>query len=592
MTVETTLALPANRRKLLRRNNNGYLSWQDVPRIFVDDYGALGDGSTNDTAAIDLAMDDAYALATTINKKVILEFNGDKTYVIARRVSGVSGLGGIFVRRGVCLEGNGATLQLSTVATTTCAFIKTKEPTTSDKIATATTSTAITGDVAINATQITVTSSAGFAVGDDVFLRINDNAYDAVETKDPMFAKILTVDDATHVTLDRPIPVAMTVASTATANKKLIVLHEPIEGIFIRNFVLINSEIGTANAEYGIDIRYTRNCVVENIIAEHPGPGIVNGGYNEGLIGRNLRVRKCDKQAAHVAKGRVLGLWNAKNCQFLNIYGENFQGPATYFESYCRNVSVKGMHVVNNHPSHSTTDIFTATQLSEVHYEDVLVEGAGGCPVFGAGGTSGLNTYRNLVLNTATQVTGGVPLYVGDGALRIGSAVYTDIIRRTVPFRLIPNMVGVTLTMPTGLYRRFKVYVSSTTGITAFYVQNASGGGPQISSSLISDGIYELTIQYGSAYPVNNVDGKRIIISTDGTVPVGAFGFIEVEYSPVAADDLSQARVLMKSLNPPAYTITNGTVDRTYDANATTTDELADILYTLVQDLKQSGWIA
>ncbi len=41
-----------------------------------------------------------------------------------------------------------------------------------------------------------------------------------------------------------------------------------------------------------------------------------------------------------------------------------------------------------------------------------------------------------------------------------------------------------------------------------------------------------------------------------------------------------------------AYSITNGTTDRTYDANATTVDELADILYTLIQDLKNTGLIA
>ena len=37
------------------------------------------------------------------------------------------------------------------------------------------------------------------------------------------------------------------------------------------------------------------------------------------------------------------------------------------------------------------------------------------------------------------------------------------------------------------------------------------------------------------------------------------------------------------------YTITNGTIDRTYDANASSTDELADVLYTLIQDLKTLG---
>jgi hypothetical protein len=36
----------------------------------------------------------------------------------------------------------------------------------------------------------------------------------------------------------------------------------------------------------------------------------------------------------------------------------------------------------------------------------------------------------------------------------------------------------------------------------------------------------------------------------------------------------------------PKYTVTNGTLDRTYDANATTTAELADVLYTLITDLK------
>ena len=40
------------------------------------------------------------------------------------------------------------------------------------------------------------------------------------------------------------------------------------------------------------------------------------------------------------------------------------------------------------------------------------------------------------------------------------------------------------------------------------------------------------------------------------------------------------------------YTITNGTTDRTYDANATTVEELADVLYTLISDLKARGLVA
>ena len=39
----------------------------------------------------------------------------------------------------------------------------------------------------------------------------------------------------------------------------------------------------------------------------------------------------------------------------------------------------------------------------------------------------------------------------------------------------------------------------------------------------------------------------------------------------------------------PTYAITNVSVDRAYDANATTTDELADTLGTLIADLRAQG---
>lgn len=44
-------------------------------------------------------------------------------------------------------------------------------------------------------------------------------------------------------------------------------------------------------------------------------------------------------------------------------------------------------------------------------------------------------------------------------------------------------------------------------------------------------------------------------------------------------------------VRPSAYTPTNVTPDRSYDANATTTDELADVLGTLISDLQSVGLI-
>lgn len=45
-------------------------------------------------------------------------------------------------------------------------------------------------------------------------------------------------------------------------------------------------------------------------------------------------------------------------------------------------------------------------------------------------------------------------------------------------------------------------------------------------------------------------------------------------------------------LQPAAYTITNGNADRVYDADATSTAELADVLFTLISDLENLGLIA
>ena len=42
-------------------------------------------------------------------------------------------------------------------------------------------------------------------------------------------------------------------------------------------------------------------------------------------------------------------------------------------------------------------------------------------------------------------------------------------------------------------------------------------------------------------------------------------------------------------LGSSTYTVTNVTPDRSYDANATTVDEVADVLGTLIADLKTKG---
>lgn len=63
------------------------------------------------------------------------------------------------------------------------------------------------------------------------------------------------------------------------------------------------------------------------------------------------------------------------------------------------------------------------------------------------------------------------------------------------------------------------------------------------------------------------------LFEVNGSVTGGAIGFFGV--TPVG--------------KPSAYTVTNPTTDRSYDCNATTLDELADVVGTLIADLKLYG---
>jgi hypothetical protein len=78
--------------------------------------------------------------------------------------------------------------------------------------------THITADVAIGDTNLTVSSSSGFTVGEDVFCRLGQSTYDAAEVYNWMFAKVKTIPDGTHITLDRPVTQAITVSGMATGN--------------------------------------------------------------------------------------------------------------------------------------------------------------------------------------------------------------------------------------------------------------------------------------------------------------------------------------------------------------------------------------
>lgn len=57
------------------------------------------------------------------------------------------------------------------------------------------------------------------------------------------------------------------------------------------------------------------------------------------------------------------------------------------------------------------------------------------------------------------------------------------------------------------------------------------------------------------------------------------------------AEEVERVMNLILAGSGNTYTVTNLSTDRTYDADATSTAELADVLGTLITDLKSTGAI-
>ena len=85
-------------------------------------------------------------------------------------------------------------------------------------------------------------------------------------------------------------------------------------------------------------------------------------------------------------------------------------------------------------------------------------------------------------------------------------------------------------------------------------------------------------------------------IATPATPPANAHALYFSNSAPLdklrIMDDLGNERIVPDVGVQQVYTPTNVTTDRSYDANLTTVDELADVLGTLIADLQATGIIA
>ena len=503
--------------------------------VNVKDYGAVGDGVTSDTAAINSASLACYQ-------------SGGGTVVFPQATYAITARSGqnpaLLLYPNVSLEGNGCTLLLEG----NCTVLGNE---TNDTVR-----ATITANVAIGAVSLTVDSTAALVAGDMIGIRLGNNAWDSSETKSWHFATVKTIDSSTALTIDTPCPIAMTVASTTAANRAIRRYRQNeidlLRNMELRNFRIVQGSSG--NTELAIWLNQARDVSVKNIYAENPGGSAVGMSYAVNCNVDGLTVPVSIQQGGQPSKGRVINVWNSTNCTYKNVRCEKIQGVVVFVESYCKGIRIENIAYIDNWTEYAgtshLTSIFFVAQASELHVENATITGEGsGLNIFDSGGSDYKFTYASLSLNTKTRIDSFyLEGWVG-GSLNL-DGVSTDFsklkrVSQTIDIPSNASGAGYSppIAPPNGLLLGIWYSLNDLTGWQTSYITGT--GTIVLSSPSLAGERKKLSISYGLAgSPASSGSpvGTRAYSIYTGSVNAGTKLTVEYLYGSTDGDNLSEVQ--------------------------------------------------
>lgn len=208
-----------------------------MSEVYVKSFGAVGDGVTDDTEALQAAID-----ATPVNGALLLEAGA--TYKTSKDLVGVKNIH--FLGKGATIvathhKGRGLVFEGSLKATTT-------------------TSAAYTA----NTTYVTVGSTSGMAVGDQIRIYHTGDLYDtsrAYYYKGGNF--LITKISGNNVYISRRIPYDMKSGAKVEVYKPITVT---VDDLTIKHTGTLGSSV---YGEYGLNIRFSKYSEVSNVTVDN-----------------------------------------------------------------------------------------------------------------------------------------------------------------------------------------------------------------------------------------------------------------------------------------------------------------------------------
>ena len=410
------------------------------------------------------------------------------------------------------------------------------------------------------AIQVTIGQEAAFSPGDLVYIRLGQAAYDAAEADYFLYAFVISTSPGT-VNIDRQLSYAMT-ASTVANNRqrRMILMTEIPDGFVIDGFNFYNPATGSSNCEEAILMRYSRNAVVRNCAATNPGAGLVFAHFVDNFSAFGCYVRGSVSQG-QASKGRC---WNFAECKNVLVQGgggENFQNTYAFVEGGCMNVVFRDQHIINNYPGRSSSTseaIFSLNGGRDLTIENCVIEGNPGCIVNASSNANEITPILKSVqvkesfspAFNAVQQWFNVLDVASD--VQMGSWFHFGEKRKFSASYELGNNVSTGhsyLLMPSGVWTKITITLSSLTGVTAIWFSDSSlvYSVPNPNTAAVSSMSANIPFQFpqtstyafwsfGSNHPFSNPSlAKQLNYTTTNSVLPGTYLTVDIEYFPNAS---------------------------------------------------------
>jgi hypothetical protein len=490
----------------------------------VKTYGAVGDGSAHPLSGVygSLAAAQAvYPFATSLTQQLDWAAS-QKAINAATSADCVYWPAGTYltplleINLSMCLDGDGATSilqEISSGADNTIFNIESFGGSTYS----------FTGTINAGDTSITIASPSGLAMGNLVLLRLGIDPYDPTQD---FLAQWVTITSVSGTTVSFTPAITENINGT---NSTLYKWADIADTISIHDLAFdYGSMVVPAQL---IGLSYTRNVSMNNLTFVKCGLCVLTADTLNTSI-TNTSITAVNNL---YPSGTAIGGWGNVGWVVNTITVAGLSGGVSFLrlESQDRGTTITNADVTLNSDGAgddlfiiqggSTGDVitnFTAHSFANTNVLDIT----------DISNISMVNTY----LYGQFKSTSGLPNY--SGALLYETVLYPSITTSSVTnVPIQANAAPQVISLNSGIYRSVTVHVSSTTGITNFFLLNSGSQGVDLVSNLVSGGDYIYIGQGGTDYPLNELPSKNIQIFTNGSVPGGATVSVTYNYWTTAA---------------------------------------------------------